>query len=87
MTKYLSLFFIAGLLLLVVGGTIWAQWTAPGSIPPLDNVSAPINVSINPQTKTGDLILVDPELLVNAVLQTEDLAVLDTAKFEGLLDM
>ena len=86
MKKYLSLFFSVGFLLFV-GGTIWAQWSPPGSAPPGGNVAAPINVSGDAQAKVGDLILFDPNVGINAVLQTEALDVLDTAKFAGLFDM
>lgn len=42
-------------LVLSVGISYVSAWTAPAVTPPGGNVSAPINVSVNSQTKAGDL--------------------------------
>lgn len=56
-TSTRSLLALAIMLLVMIGyQSLGAQgWTPPGSVPPGDNVAAPINVSASYQAKGGDL--------------------------------
>ena len=50
-----SIKLLALALALSIGISYVAAWTAPTATPPNGNVSAPLNVSANPQTKSGNL--------------------------------
>ncbi len=58
--KLFSYFIIAIILTLGLSislQSVLAVWTAPTASPPQDNIPAPINTSIQKQTKSGDLII------------------------------
>jgi len=58
MQKIKSLALILGVLAMsILVGYFVLAWTGPGSTPPGGNVSAPLNVSVNAQSKEGALVI------------------------------
>lgn len=51
--KFKSTHILLALILLIGAQVTYATWTPPLSVPPADNVPAPINVGSDPQQKTG----------------------------------
>ena len=58
MQKTKSIALILGVLAMsILVGYFVLAWTEPGSIPPVGNVPAPLNVSLNAQSKEGALVV------------------------------